>query len=213
MYQPAHHNESRLEVQHALIEAHRLGLLVTMGRSGILANPVPFTLDRAAEPKGVLRAHIARANPLWTNYDPAVEALTIFQGPQAYISPSWYPTKQETGEVVPTWNYVIVHAYGKIAVIEDRDWLYRQIVDLTQRMEDGRKAPWSVTDAPAAFVEAQIRNVVGIEIPIARIEGKWKLSQNRRPADRSGVIDGLSASGDETHRAMAALMSAAESEK
>lgn len=206
MYQPAHHREDRLEIQHGLIRAFPLGTLVTKGASGLEANHVPFLLDPDRSKLGTLRAHIARANPLWKDLDPGADALVIFQGPERYITPSWYETKRETGKVVPTWNYAAVHAHGCVSVIEDEGWLRQQIADLTAFFESGRAQPWAVTDAPESFVAAMARGIVGIEIEIARIEGKWKVSQNRPEADRRGVVAGLRADGAEPDRAMAALV-------
>jgi transcriptional regulator len=208
MYQPAHHREDRLEVQHALIRAFPLGILVTVGPSGLVANHVPFLIDPEASKLGTLRAHIARANPLWREFDPAQEALVIFQGAERYITPSWYETKRETGKVVPTWNYTVVHAYGPMKVIEDQAWLRRQIEDLTRFNEAARAEPWTVTDAPDSFVAAMARGIVGIEIEIARIEGKWKVSQNRPEGDRRGVVEGLRAEADAPAHDMAALVAA-----
>lgn len=206
MYQPPYHREDRLEVQHALIRSHPLGTLVTMTASGLVANALPFILDAEAGPYGTLQAHLSRANTQWRDYDRAIDALVIFQGPERYITPSWYATKQETGKVVPTWNYAVVQASGPMRAIEDRDWLARQIAALTARHEGSRERPWAVTDAPAQFVEAQIKGIVGIEIPIARIEGKLKVSQNRPEADRLGVVEGLRAAGDAASGAMAELI-------
>ena len=172
-----------------------------MGAGG-QANPVPFVLDAGAGPHGTLRAHLARANPQWCDVDPAVEALVVFQGVESNITPSWYATKRETGKVVPTWNDAIVQVHGPMRVIEDRDWLARQIAALTA-LEEGRAEPWAVTDAPEAFVASQIKGIVGIEIPIARIVGKWKVSQNRPQADREGVVEGLAAAGDAASRDLA----------
>ncbi len=206
MYQPAHFREDKLEVQHALIRAHPLGLLVTMGKGGIIANPVPFVVDAAASPKGTLKCHLARANPQWQEFDAAVEALVVFQGLEHYITPSWYETKRETGKVVPTWNYAIVQAYGPLIVRDDRDWLAQQIGELTRSQESAREKPWDVSDAPAPFVEMQLKAIVGLEIPISRIEGKWKMSQNRPEKDRATVIEGLRTEGDEISQAVAALV-------
>jgi transcriptional regulator len=208
MYQPPHHREVRLEVQHALIRAHPFGTLVTLGSEGLTANAIPFVLEER-EPFGVLKGHLARANPQWRDFRPNVEALVIFQGVESYITPSWYATKRETGKVVPTWNYAIVQARGPMRAVEDRDWLADQITALTTLAERNRDAPWAVSDAPAAFVEAQIKGIVGIEIPITRIDGKWKVSQNRPEADRIGVAEGLRLAGDETSSAMADLVEAA----
>ncbi|HZP77620.1 MAG TPA: FMN-binding negative transcriptional regulator [Pseudolabrys sp.] len=208
MYQPAHFREDKLEVQHALIRAHPLGLLVTNGKSGLTANLLPFVLDATTSPHGTLKCHLARANPQWQEFDPAQEALVVFQGVERYITPSWYVTKRETGKVVPTWNYAVVQAYGRITVRDDHDWLAQQIRELTMSQEQQRAQPWAVEDAPSPFVDAQIRAIVGLEIPLARIEGKWKVSQNRPERDRATVIDGLNAEADEVSQAMAELVAA-----
>ncbi|WP_311276758.1 FMN-binding negative transcriptional regulator [Methylobacterium sp. WCS2018Hpa-22] len=199
MYEPPHFRCDDLEAQAALIRACPLGLLVSAGAGGLMANPVPFLLDREAGEAGTLRAHLARANPHWRDLDGLAECLVVFQGPDRYVTPSWYATKRETGKVVPTWNYATVQARGRPRVIEDEAWLRRQIDDLTRMREAGRDAPWSVADAPPAFTAAQIRGIVGIEIPIARLTGKWKVSQNRSEADRAGVAAGLrrDAGGDD----------------
>ena len=195
MYQPPHFREDRLPQQHALICAHPFGLLVSAGPGGLLANPVPFLIDPAASERGTLRAHLARANGQWRDLAAGAECLAVFQGPQEYVSPSWYATKRENGKVVPTWNYATVHCWGTPRVIEDAAWLRAQVDALTVLRESGRQQPWAVDDAPAPFVAAQLRGIVGIEIPIARIEGKWKVSQNRTEADRAGVAAGLRADG------------------
>ena len=205
MYQPAHFREDRLEVQHALIRAHPLGLLVSAGEGGLVADHVPFLLDGSASSLGTLRCHVARANPHWQRLASTTEVLIVFQGPQAYITPSWYPSKHEHGKVVPTWNYVTVHAWGHPQVMDDPAWLRRQIDSLTRQQEATRAAPWHVDDAPASFIDAQIKAVVGIEIAITRIEGKWKVSQNRPQADRAGVTAGLS-QGNDHARAVGALV-------
>lgn len=206
MYQPAAHREDRLEVQQSFIDAHPLGILVTAGASGLTANLLPFLLDSAKGTKGTLLAHCARANPQWRDHDPSVEALVIFQGPQAYVSPSWYPAKALHGKVVPTWNYVSVHVYGMLIVRDDPAWLRRQIGALTEKMEKGRAAPWSVKDAPPTFIDALTAHIVGLEIEILRIEGKWKLSQNRSKADQAGVAAGLRAEGKGDHSLMADMV-------
>lgn len=195
MYQPPHFREERLEIQHALIRAHPLGLLISSGEDGLLANPVPFLLDAAAAPKGVLRAHLARANRQWQALAAGQPALVVFQGVDTYITPSWYETKKETGKVVPTWNYAIVQVRGPVRVVEDREWLRRQITALTAEHESSRSEPWAVTDAPDDFVEAQLKGIIGIEMTIETIEGKWKVSQNRPAADREGVARGLAGEG------------------
>ena len=195
MYQPPHFREDRIEIQHQLVRAHPLGLLITAGPGGLLANLFPFLLDSDGSDKGTLRLHIARANPQWKELEAVEECLVVFQGPQDYVTPSWYATKRETGKVVPTWNYATVHAWGKPRVMNDDVWLRRQIGDLTDSREKLRTAPWQVDDAPADFVAMQMRGIIGVEIPIARIEGKWKMSQNRPEADRAGVIAGFREAG------------------
>ena len=195
MYQPVHFREDRLDVQHALIRSHPLGLLITAGPSGLQANPIPFLVDTAASERGTLRAHLARANPQLAELAAVAECLVVFQGPQHYITPSYYATKRESGKVVPTWNYITVHAWGRPQVMDDAAWLRRQIDDLTRHNEAARPVAWNVSDAPDAFVAAQVRGIVGLEIPIARIEGKWKVSQNRTAADQVGVAAGLRGAG------------------
>ena len=192
MYQPPHFREDDIGVQYALIRAHPLGLLITAGAGGLVANPVPFLIDEAGGDKGVLRAHVARANRQWQEIGEGAEALVVFQGAEAYVTPSWYKTKQETGKVVPTWNYAIVQARGPATVVEDAAWLRSQIDALTAQQEGKRPQPWQVGDAPEPFIAAQLKGIVGIEIPIAEIEGKWKVSQNRPEADRAGVARGFS---------------------
>jgi transcriptional regulator len=153
---------------------------------------------------GPLRAHVARANPVWR--DGAGDALVIFQGPALYVTPSWYPSKREGGKVVPTWNYAVVHASGVLRAIDDATWLRAFVTRLTDRHEGRRAAPWKVTDAPADYVDKMLTAIVGIELPVARLVGKWKVSQNRPAADRAGVIAGLEADGDDAARAMAAAV-------
>ena len=159
-----------------------------------MANPVPFLLYGEGE-HGVLRAHLARANPQWRELDALEECLVVFQGPEAYVTPSWYATKRETGRVVPTWNYAAVQARGRPRAIADAAWLRRQVDDLTAAREGGRPEPWAVSDAPEPFVAAQLRAIVGIEIALTAIAGKWKMSQNRTAEDRAGVVRGLAAEG------------------
>jgi transcriptional regulator len=203
MYQPPAFREDRPEVQHALIRKHPLGLLITSGPAGLLANLFPFLLDTEGTEKGTLRLHMARANPQWRELEAVDECLVVFQGPQDYVTPSWYATKRETGKVVPTWNYATVHVWGRPRVMNDDTWLRRQIEDLTDSREVQRAEPWAVSDAPEDFVAMQMRAIVGIEIPILRIEGKWKMSQNRPEADRAGVIAGFRETGSD---AIAALV-------
>ncbi len=208
MYEPPPHREDDLSRQHALIRARPLGLLISSGSQGLVANAIPFLIDPAASRLGTLRAHVARANGQWRDLVHAPEALVVFQGAEHYVSPSWYATKQETGKVVPTWNYVMVQARGAARVIEDDAWLSRQIEALTNGQEARREKPWAVDDAPPDFIALQRRAIVGIEIEIAEIHGKWKTSQNRNAADRAGVVAGLEELGDEEARDMAAIVKA-----
>lgn len=201
MYQPPHFREDDLGVQHALIRAHPLGLLITAGRSGLIANSVPFQLDAGASEKGTLRLHLAKANGQWRDIQEGAAVLVVFQGTNSYVTPSWYQTKRETGKVVPTWNYAIVQARGPARVTDDADWLLKQVGALTGEHETGRATPWSVGDAPEDFVRAQLKGIIGIEIEIREIEGKWKVSQNRPIADRAGVAAGLDESADQTEMA------------
>jgi len=193
MYQPPHFQETRQDVLHGLVRSHPLGLLISNGAEGPVADAIPFLLDAEAGPKGRLRAHLAKANPHWRLLadNPASPVLVVFQGPDAYVTPSWYETKRETGKVVPTWNYAIVQVRGTVRVIEDADWIAQQITELTASQEGNRAAPWAVTDAPAPFIQSQIKGIIGLEIEIAEISGKWKVSQNRPVADRVGVAEGL----------------------
>lgn len=205
VYQPAYFREDRLEVQHDLIRHYPLGLFVSAGTSGLMANPIPFALDATGSERGTLRAHLSRANPQVQELITAQECLIVFQGPQNYITPSWYATKRETGKVVPTWNYATVHVWGCPQVIEDASWLLHQLHELTQHQEQVRSTPWGVNDAPDAFIAAQLKGIIGIEIIIDRIEGKWKVSQNRPEQDRRGVLEGLREKGEEA-KDMAALV-------
>jgi transcriptional regulator len=190
---------------HALIKERVFGLLISKGAEGLIANSLPFVLDTAASKLGVLKVHLARANPQWRDLQEQPDALVVFQGHDHYITPSWYATKQETGKVVPTWNYTMVQAKGRAKVM-DEAWLGQQIVELTQALEQRREQPWAVGDAPADFIAMQRRAIVGLEIEILDIRGKWKTSQNRNAADRAGVVSGLDALGDEDSRAMSGLV-------
>jgi len=196
MYIPRQFEESRPELLHALVQAHPFGLLVTQDADGLLsANPMPFLLEHDEAGQPVLRAHVARANPVWQAARRDVDALVVFQGPQAYISPGWYVSKAEHGKVVPTWNYLMVQARGRLQVHEDHAWLLSLLTRLTQRHEAGLPAPWAVSDAPPGYVEGLLRALVGLEIPVSALVGKWKASQNRSDADREGVAAGLRALG------------------
>ncbi|HEY8102596.1 MAG TPA: FMN-binding negative transcriptional regulator [Burkholderiaceae bacterium] len=206
MYQPKAHEETRVEVLHELIKDHSLGCIVTLGKNGLIVNHIPFLIDSDAEGKGTLKGHVARANPLWQDFSDSVESVIIFQGPQAYVSPSWYPTKHQTGKAVPTWNYAVVHVHGFPKVIEDPAWLLSLVTELSNTHEATQKLPWKVSDAPKDFTDRMIEMIVGIEIPISKIEGKWKLSQNRPMGDRLGVAAGLESQQDASARSVASLV-------
>ncbi|MCW5576095.1 MAG: FMN-binding negative transcriptional regulator [Burkholderiales bacterium] len=206
MYQPPLFREDDLAIQHDLIRAHPFGALVTLASTGLVANSVPFVLDTTAGERGTLRCHVARANPLWRQ-PPDGEVLAVFHGPQVYVTPSWYPSKREHGKVVPTWNYAVVHVRGPLVIRDDRDWLLDLVSRLTAGQESPMPQPWAVGDAPADYIERMLEAIVGIEIPVTRIEGKWKVSQNRSEADRTGVAAALVQSDDPRNRAMAALVS------
>ncbi|RAI04402.1 transcriptional regulator [Acuticoccus sediminis] len=195
MYQPPQFREERRDVLFTLIRAHPLGLLVSNGEDGPVANPIPFLLDDQASENGTLLAHMSRANDQWRGLD-GMPVLVVFQGANAYVTPTWYETKRETGKVVPTWNYAIVQARGRARVIEDTEWLRAQVNALTTRHEAAEAAPWQVNDAPAPFVAAQLRGIVGVTVEITSLEGKWKVSQNRPVADREGVASGLDGRAD-----------------
>ena len=197
MYIPPAFNEERLDVQHALIRAHPLGLLISSADDELLASPLPFHLAAETSPLGTLQGHLARGNTHWTSLD-GRDALVVFQGVESYISPSWYESKREHGKVVPTWNYAMVQVRGRVRVIDDPEWIRGQIGRLTNDHEGPRTDPWHVTDAPAAFVDAQIKGIVGLEITIRHIDGKWKVSQNRPPADRAAVAARLEREGKPT---------------
>jgi len=206
MYIPQHFAETRLEVLHALIRAHSLATIVTTGPAGLVANHVPLELDPESGPNGMLRGHVARANPVWREHAADQPVLVIFQGPQAYVSPAWYPSKRTDRRAVPTWNYAVVHAYGHPTLIEDREWLHGLVGRLTDRHEETRPDRWHVTDAPHDYIDRMLRAIVGFEIPIERLEGKWKMSQNHPAANRAGVVDGLRSAGDAESNAVAAIV-------
>lgn len=203
MYQPPHFQDQDHTRHHALIRACPLGLLVSAGSGGLMANPIPFVLDEQAN---VLRCHLARPNGQWKEFLEPQEVLVVFQGTDHYIHPGWYPTKRENGKVVPTWNYAMVQVQGQARTMDDPVWLGRQIRDLTDMMEGRMPAPWAVDDAPEAFINAQIRGIVGVEITITAMHGKWKASQNRNQTDAQGVVDGLNAIETEQAAEMAAMV-------
>lgn len=186
--------EERLDVLHGLMTTHPLATLITAGSNGLMANLIPFTLHVGGE-HGILRAHLARGNKQLDGLREGAEALVVFQGPECYVTPSWYPSKEENSKVVPTWNFAMVQVRGRPKIFDDATWVRAQIDEMTNNHESQREHPWKVSDAPEEFIAAQLKAIVGIEIPIRSIEGKWKVSQNRLPADRQGVIGGLKAEG------------------
>ena len=195
MYVPSSFREDSVPVLHDAIRRAGLATLVTVGAAGPEASHVPMLLLPEPAPLGTLVGHVARANPQWQDAARAVDALAIFLGPDAYVTPSWYETKRETGRVVPTWNYVAVHARGSVRFFDDPERLRTLVTRLTQDREATRPEPWAVSDAPEEFIRAHLKAIVGFELTIARLEGKWKMSQNRPAQDRAGVADGLEREG------------------
>jgi transcriptional regulator len=191
VYVPPNFKQDQVPILHDAIRRSGLATLVTSGADGLIASHVPMLIDPEPGPYGTLCGHVARANPQWRSAAPGIEALAMFMGPDAYITPSWYETKRQTGKVVPTWNYVAIHAYGAVEFFDDPDRLLALVTKLTETHEAKREVPWAVSDAPADFIRGQLKGIVGFEMPIARLEGKWKMSQNRPAQDRAGVIEGL----------------------
>ncbi len=206
MYVPKYHEELNIPVLHALIKSHPLATWVAPGDGELLVNHIPFLLDPTHGEFGCLVGHVARANRVWQSFSADINSVLVFQGAEAYITPSWYPSKHAHGKAVPTWNYAVVHAHGVPRIIEDRDWLRRHISQLTDELEAGQALPWQVEDAPQEFIERLLQVIVGIEMPVARLVGKWKVSQNRPEPDKLGVVAGLLGRGDASSGAMAALV-------
>jgi transcriptional regulator len=206
MYIPKANEEKRVSVMRELMVAHPLGTLVTLGASGLFASHIPMVLEDDGSQFGVLQGHIARANAQWRDIVPTVDALAIFAGHQHYISPNWYPGTKEHGKEVPTWNYAVVHAYGPLKVVADERWLLTFLNKLTNIHEAGSPIPWKVSDAPEDFIKSLLNAIVGLELPIQRLEGKWKVSQNRTEEERKGVIEGLSKLNTPESLAMKALV-------
>ena len=205
MYIPPAFQEADLPFIHATMRSARLANLVLATAGGPVATPLPLLLDDTEGPHGVLYGHVSRANTLWKE-SVVGDALAIFMGPDAYVSPSWYPTKQQTGKVVPTWNYVAVHAYGPIEFFDDAERLLNVVTRLTDLHEGRRAAPWAVDDAPADFIRSQLKGIVGFRLPIGRLDAKRKMSQNRNAEDRAGVAAGLAASEEASDRLVAPLV-------
>jgi transcriptional regulator len=206
MYIPAAFREEDLPTIHAEMRRIQLATLVTLTSTGLVATHLPLMLDPAAGPYGTLYGHVARGNSQWRESAANVEALAMFTASDAYVSPSWYPSKQETGKVVPTWMYAAIHAYGTVKFIDDPEWLRDVVTRLTNKHEAEFAQPWKVTDAPAAYVDAQLARIVGVELPIARLEGKWKFDQRSTEADRAGVMAGLETSGTAPNLEAAGVM-------
>jgi transcriptional regulator len=198
MYLPKYFEETRVEVMHALMREFPFAALICNQGTGLTANHIPFILDADAGEFGTLRGHVARANPVWqrsANSDPASSAaMVIFQGPSAYISPNWYPGKFEEGKRVPTWAYAVTHAHGPMHFIHEPAWLLRLVSDLSEKLEADQAKPWSVDEAPADYIKRLLGAIVGVEIPIQKLEGKWKLDQNKSSIDQTGMLSGLTQS-------------------
>jgi transcriptional regulator len=206
MYQPSHFRVDDVPQMHALMRDRPFALLVSTGSEGLCATHLPTVL-KGDGPNGVVECHLARANPHWKDLAEGNEALMIFQGPEGYITPNWYPSKADHQKVVPTWNYALVHAYGRPEIMNDNDWLRRHVTELTRQQEAHQAKPWAVTDAPETYIEVMLRGIVGFRFAIARLEGKWKMSQNRETRDRDGVVKGLDTRGAADDIEMAQIMS------
>lgn len=203
MYLPPHFAVTQPEVLHRILREHPLGALVTHGEQGLDAEHLPFEYDPTIGPHGTLTAHVARANPVWQRCPTGTPVLVIFRGAEAYVSPSWYPSKHETHRLVPTWNYEVVHAHGTLTVRDDERFVRGVLARLTRRHEAGEERPWKMSDAPREFVDGLLQQIVGIEIAVERLVGKCKLSQNREARDRLGAAEVLAERG---HAALARRM-------
>ena len=206
MYIPPLFREDRKQVLQQLMRQHSLATLVTVGDDGLIANHLPLIYHPDCGEHGTLRGHMARANSQWKTATSAPHALAIFQGPSSYVTPSWYPSKADAGKVVPTYNYAVVHAHGPLRIVEDPDALLQHLHSLTNQHESAFHERWSVNDAPPDFIRGLLNSIVGIELPIVKLEGKWKVSQNRSLADREGVARGLRSLGEDESRSMADLI-------
>jgi transcriptional regulator len=195
MYQPEHFKLEDRAALHEVMRAHPLAQLISAGASGLLANPVPFVLHADEGGRGILRTHLARPNGQWRDFVEGCDVLVVFQGPQGYVTPSWYASKKEHGKVVPTWNYVTVQVRGRAVAVQDGQWLVNHVSSMSDQQEQPLERPWAVSDAPEAYITAMTRGIVGVEIAITEITGKFKMSQNRAEADRHGVVEGLAARG------------------
>ena len=198
MYVPPHFSEPRLEVLHELIEKNALGIFVTHGKSGLDANHIPFELDKTLGQHGVLRCHVARNNPVWHNVANGDDVLVVFRAADAYISPQWYPSKQEFHKQVPTWNYLVAHVHGRVTIHDDERFIRANVAKLTRKHEASQPVPWKMTDAPKDYIAAMVKAVVGLEIEITRLVGKTKLSQDDGARDMLGAGAALKAKGQTT---------------
>jgi transcriptional regulator len=206
MYVPAHFKEDRVPVLHDAIRTYGFGTLVTASEHEIEASHLPMLLEPAPAPFGMVLGHVARANPQWQRVKSGFQALAIFLGPNAYITPSWYPTKQQSGKVVPTWNYLAIHAYGTISFYDDPTELRDHVGKMTDTHEASQAAPWAVSDAPADYVENMLGAIIGFRLLITKLEGKWKMSQNRPEQDVSGVLKGLAGEDADSHGPLAKII-------
>lgn len=197
MYLPQHFAETRAEELHRILRENPLGMLVTHSAAGLDANHIPFEFDAARGALGTLQAHVARANPVWTDFPDGAEVMVVFRGPHGYISPSWYPGKHETHRHVPTWNYEVVHAHGRLRIVDDEKFVRGIVGRLTRRHEATEPKPWKMGDAPADYLDQMLKAIVGIEVEVARLEGKRKLSQNRETRDFEGAVGALHDRGNE----------------
>ncbi len=206
MYIPKWNEETDVSVLHALIKANPFGTWATLSEGEITINHIPFVLHEERGEFGTLVGHIARNNPIWNSFSQELESAIVFQGDNAYITPSWYPSKHEHGKAIPTWNYAVVHAYGTPRIIEDREWLLAHINEITDIHESGQKLPWKVSDAPDEYIEKLLGVIVGIEIPITRLKGKLKLGQNRPEPDKLGTVAGLMSKGTDKAVGLAEML-------
>jgi len=207
MYLPELFRVEDVPQMHALMRARPFAALVSAGSAGLFASHLPTVLKDEGR-YGVIECHLARANPHWRDLADGGEALMIFQGAEGYISPNWYPSKAEGGKVVPTWNFAVVHAYGRAEVMNDEHWLRRHVTELTAQQEKDQSRPWAPSDAPANFIDSMLRGIVGFRFAVTRLEGKWKMSQNRPAADRAGVVAGLTREGGPDEAAVADIVAA-----
>ncbi|MEP7029152.1 MAG: FMN-binding negative transcriptional regulator [Candidatus Eisenbacteria bacterium] len=208
MYLPRRYEVTDLGTLHEFVREHPLGAWIRQQDGELVADHIPFLLEPSKGEFGTLYGHVARANPAWKALAPDRPSLVLFQGADAYVTPTWYPGKSEHGRVVPTWNYAVVHATGVARAIDDAEWLREHVGRMTDTQERNEALPWRVSDAPEEYVRKMVEGIVGVEIPLTRLVGKWKVSQNRDDADRAGVIAGLTGRGDDASRAMAAMVRA-----